>query len=283
MSLVLMNFSLLFGMLFDVNFHLETKKEAQIMKYSISIPKPCHENWNNMTPTEKGAFCSNCQKEVIDFTSKSNRELAKSLRKKEPLCGKFRPEQLNVELAYREDSRASKFGFLLGLSGLLSFSMPVFAQTFPVETSQEQVDISSEKEQVVNEVVGDTLEIKGRVLDEKGKALPMSNIVIKKTKKDGKSYVIRGVSADFDGNYIIRFDRSKVGEEFNVEFSFVGMQRKVLTFKTSELQNQTNLNVELEDSNMILGVVIHESDRKPKKRSLFTRIANIFRKKENRR
>lgn len=30
------------------------------MKYEIKIPKPCNEKWNAMTPTEKGAFCSNC-------------------------------------------------------------------------------------------------------------------------------------------------------------------------------------------------------------------------------
>ena len=36
---------------------------------TIEIPKPCHESWAEMTPTEQGQFCSSCQKCVTDFTS----------------------------------------------------------------------------------------------------------------------------------------------------------------------------------------------------------------------
>ncbi|PIE86754.1 MAG: hypothetical protein CSA03_03705 [Bacteroidetes bacterium] len=42
---------------------------------NISIPEPCSENWNEMTPTEKGAFCQKCALEVIDFTNKSADEI----------------------------------------------------------------------------------------------------------------------------------------------------------------------------------------------------------------
>lgn len=30
----------------------------------ISIPKPCNENWNEMTPDQQGAFCKVCSKVV---------------------------------------------------------------------------------------------------------------------------------------------------------------------------------------------------------------------------
>ena len=42
----------------------------------ISIPEPCHEDWNKMQPDEKGKFCSVCQTSVIDFTNKTTDEIA---------------------------------------------------------------------------------------------------------------------------------------------------------------------------------------------------------------
>ena len=44
--------------------------------FHIDIPTPCKEGWQNMAPTEKGAFCNSCQKEVIDFTQKTPAEIA---------------------------------------------------------------------------------------------------------------------------------------------------------------------------------------------------------------
>ncbi|MBN4072576.1 hypothetical protein JYT74_00920 [Crocinitomix catalasitica] len=41
----------------------------------VSIPDPCHEDWDKMTPTEKGTFCGKCQIDVIDFTTKSSHEV----------------------------------------------------------------------------------------------------------------------------------------------------------------------------------------------------------------
>lgn len=43
--------------------------------YAISIPKPCHEDWSKMTPSEKGRFCQSCSKSVIDFTQMSQQSI----------------------------------------------------------------------------------------------------------------------------------------------------------------------------------------------------------------
>jgi hypothetical protein len=61
---------------------------------TISIPKPCHENWQEMTATQRGAFCKSCQKEVIDFTKKTEDETHRILSSGGATCGRFRTDQL---------------------------------------------------------------------------------------------------------------------------------------------------------------------------------------------
>jgi len=64
---------------------------------SISIPKPCHEDWNKMTPNEKGAFCGKCAKTVIDFTKKTADEISSFLIEQsgKKICGRFMSDQLD--------------------------------------------------------------------------------------------------------------------------------------------------------------------------------------------
>jgi hypothetical protein len=71
---------------------------------AIQIPKPCHEDWQKMTSTEKGRFCSVCTKEVIDFTSKTDEELVKLLYNSQNLCGRFKKSQLNREVKLERKS-----------------------------------------------------------------------------------------------------------------------------------------------------------------------------------
>jgi hypothetical protein len=63
----------------------------------ISIPKPCHENWNEMTPEQQGAFCKVCNKVVVDFSAMSDEEVIAYLeqKKEEKTCGRFRTAQLS--------------------------------------------------------------------------------------------------------------------------------------------------------------------------------------------
>ncbi|MBP6430605.1 MAG: hypothetical protein KA319_02475 [Ferruginibacter sp.] len=63
----------------------------------ISIPTPCHEDWNAMIPNAQGKHCNACAKTVVDFTSMTDDEVKHFLlnRKSEKLCGRFRNEQLH--------------------------------------------------------------------------------------------------------------------------------------------------------------------------------------------
>ena len=65
----------------------------------ISISKPCSENWQTMTPADRGRFCNACQKCVVDFTAMTDAEIVHYLNQnKGNNCGRFTPEQLNRQL-----------------------------------------------------------------------------------------------------------------------------------------------------------------------------------------
>ncbi len=64
----------------------------------INIPEPCHEDWAKMTPNEKGRFCGNCKKTVVDFTNFSADDIQNYFTKHygQKVCGRFKNQQLNA-------------------------------------------------------------------------------------------------------------------------------------------------------------------------------------------
>jgi hypothetical protein len=68
-------------------------------KIQLTIPEPCHENWEQMTKEEKGRYCGACKKTVIDFSGMSDRELATFFRKPVgDICGRVQDDQLNRDI-----------------------------------------------------------------------------------------------------------------------------------------------------------------------------------------
>ncbi len=66
--------------------------------YKISIPEPCHEDWNKMTPKENGRFCMSCSKTVVDFTSMMPEEIQHFFiqNQNNGICGRFKNSQLET-------------------------------------------------------------------------------------------------------------------------------------------------------------------------------------------
>jgi len=89
-------------------FAYSTKNQKpQIMTHDLTpqvyIPKPCHEDWNRMTPNDRGAHCAVCCKTVVDFSQKSPEEIRDYMVAKqnvqggEKVCGRFRADQVRAE------------------------------------------------------------------------------------------------------------------------------------------------------------------------------------------
>ncbi len=104
-------------------------------KIQLTIDEPCHENWEGMTPVEKGKFCGACQKQVVDFSNMSDRKVAeffkkpiKSFSEGGSVCGRFMADQLDrpIEIP-RKRIPWVKYFFQITLPAFL-FSMKVSAQ-----------------------------------------------------------------------------------------------------------------------------------------------------------
>lgn len=80
-----------------MNFAAIHQSVAMKSKTRLSIPVPCHQDWNAMTQNERGKFCAACSKTVVDFTQKSTSEIQQYFRKKRDssVCGKFKQSQLD--------------------------------------------------------------------------------------------------------------------------------------------------------------------------------------------
>jgi TonB family protein len=74
----------------------------------LSVPKPCSENWDKMTPNEKGRHCTSCSKTVIDFSKYTDKELFEFLSKtKESVCGRLSQYQVNRPIqVYQSDNNS---------------------------------------------------------------------------------------------------------------------------------------------------------------------------------
>lgn len=98
----------------------------------ISIPTPCHEDWEAMTPNTQGRHCNSCVKTVVDFTTMSDEEVKYFFinRKEEKVCGRFRNDQLQritIELPHNIFYTTIPFWKKFLAACLLVFSTTLFS------------------------------------------------------------------------------------------------------------------------------------------------------------
>src|ERR1700722_206170 len=83
----------------------------------LSIPTPCNENWDNMTPNERGRHCASCDKIVIDFSLYTDKQLVEFFEKiKDNVCGRLNRFQLDRELVYIEPKNRFLYKLLFGVT-----------------------------------------------------------------------------------------------------------------------------------------------------------------------
>lgn len=178
----------------------------------ISIPKPCHENWENMTPMEKGRFCESCQQQVYDFTNSSDREIINILKREKGACGRFRSDQLERDLiTYKENANFWKAATIAFLSSIGLSSHKAIAQE-SVKTEQHEANTKKtiSKNYNIKSIQNDSITIKGVVKDKLG-TVPGAMIKNLNSQND--------TQADIDGRFSITAQKGDT-----LEISFIGYE-----------------------------------------------------------
>ena len=218
-------------------------------KINISIPQPCHENWEGMTTIDKGKFCASCQKKVFDFTRASDREIITAYEQNQNLCGRFLNTQLHRDLAKQKEKSSVWIAAATAFISFISIgSHDAIAQEQPVKT--EQTDQRMLGKFLVTKPA--EIEVSGTVSDKTG-PLPGASIYIKGTEVN--------VSSDFDGNFTIKAKKNDI-----LVVTFMGYDSKEI-----EIINERKINVSLEE-NVLLGEVVTVGGIYGKKRTFFGRI-----------
>jgi hypothetical protein len=234
-------------------------------KLQLSIPKPCHENWDNMTPVQQGKFCGSCQKQVVDFSNMSDRQVAEFFKKPTTgsVCGRFMTDQLDrsIEIPKKRIPWLKYFFQFVIPAFLVSIKASAQRTQGAVAVTKVSKDTTKPKQPllmgkvarpVCTPLMGDIAffpeqltnlsgPIQLKVVDQKGQPIPYASI---ETGVIGK-----GGAADKNG--LFNLDKSILNINGKIFVSYAGYERKEVPVKsisgltgtyTIELQTKEGMN-----------------------------------------
>ncbi|WP_291131924.1 carboxypeptidase-like regulatory domain-containing protein [Flavobacterium sp. UBA7682] len=224
-------------------------------KINISIPQPCHENWEAMTAVDKGKFCASCQKKVHDFSKVSDREIVTAFQQNKNLCGRFLNTQLERDLVKPNEKSSIWLATTVAVISLIGIGTNEVNAQEAVKTEQTDRRILGK---FIVEPKPEEIEVSGIVSDETG-PLPGANVTIKGTTFSTQT--------DFDGKYSI-----KVQKDSTLIISFTGYEQTEVII-ADKYDYNTQLHIETKLKSYVMGLL--------KRRTFFGRtfhaIGNWFR------
>lgn len=236
-------------------------------KLQLSIPKPCHENWDAMTQVEKGRFCGSCQKQVVDFSVMSDRQVAEFFKKPSTgsVCGRFMTDQLerDIEIPKKRIPWLKYFfqftipAFLLSLksSGQKTMGKPsieVAARDTTKPVCRPMMGAIAIPVQPVEE-----RGIKGQVVDaSSGLILPNTSIIMQ------SSLGRENIKIKSDGSFVINNFRKMT--VYSLEFSLPGYETKTISWEDFNTALDAGRHiVKMQREIMLKGEIAINTCRKP--------------------
>jgi len=221
-------------------------------KYSIDIPKPCSEDWNQMTPLEKGRHCAVCEKTILDFSSYTKGELIQYIKQEGKICGRVPANYIQTNLIEESEKKG------IGLHGIIAatINLLVLTSTTAVQgqnavPTEQGIKDDATKDSLQERKKDNKLErlIAGRVTDVDNIPLPGTAIYVRALDLTTRT--------DVNGNFQLELpaDYQKV---VKIEFQFIGMEMTEIKVKDSTKFQQ----VVLKESKDVLGDIVIKRKRK---------------------
>jgi CarboxypepD_reg-like domain len=201
-----------------------------MQQIAIKIAEPCHENWNNMLPAERGKFCMSCQKTVVDFSVMTDQEILQHISTASGnICGRASNDQLNRVLSAPTELRYGRWRYWTGVAAsFMLLSTRVNAQsatmgdTVITRLPAAEVLVGAiatitppDKREKNHDVL-----VSGTVTDEANHPVPGATVMIKDTRK--------GTVTDANGFFSIRVDERRPAV---LRISSIGYEMQDLVIK----------------------------------------------------
>lgn len=180
------------------------------MHPKISIAEPCHENWDSMTPSEKGRFCSSCEKTVHDVAHLSNKEIIQTYNENgDTLCIRIPKERL-----YDHSKPVHNRWWIAALIFLVLGVKNSFAKIMGQNNSKWMADAKKD-------IQLDSIKVRGTVMDTTSakEPLPFATVQIMRGNK-----MLAGGYSDLEGkfSFTIIEDSLYRNDTLTLKVSYIG-------------------------------------------------------------
>ena len=207
--------------------------------FLIGIPSPCHEDWDKMSPTECGAFCHSCQKEVIDFSIMTDKEVIEYLSGTKNVCGNFREDQLErrMSLIQVRNGFLKWKAVLLGVLSLAAFKNAIGGTAYKAPAPMyDQAAREIHPDTIIAPVVC-KITVHGAVLNERGEKFPEA--VVGLADSTGYTNIIE-TQTDSNGHFtlIVTEDKMRL-YPLHLKASYWDYRSKTISLTDATEQNVT--------------------------------------------
>ena len=203
----------------------------------LQIPEPCQENWEKMSPSEQGRFCSACCKQVVDFSNMTDPEILRYMSTAtDALCGRAATNQLNRNLVLPAEPRAWWLRYWMGIAAsMLMMTGKASAQvklkpgvvTMPLMRSDTNEVLTVGLMLPVKHREERAYMVTGKVVDEESNPVPYASVLIKGSHE--------GALADSTGNFILTTKTNL--RKMTIVISSVGFESKAVPLQQANINS----------------------------------------------